>query len=117
MRPLLLLLPATILLLPGDGPGIHHPVLADTGRDTAGVWLDGRLALRPSLRCPMPVARGNQAAEMPNLTPPPIPPDTMPPDATPKQRLWVIPVPPPTGDQMPVARSGCWNPLDQVRRR
>jgi len=113
MRSLTVLLPLAILLAPADGsPLPGTAVQADTVPDT--VRVDGRPAQTRTEdlpACPMPVSRGDHAVAMPNYAPPP--PPAPPSDASPYQRLIPIPVPPTQQmrDQMPVIRSGCWNPL------
>jgi hypothetical protein len=124
MRGLTLLLPAALVLAPADGAQRSSGgIQADTARDSAVVLIDGRpqRAGDPRPACPMPVARGNQAGPMPNLAPPasPAPPDTA---AVRDSSYWrVIPIPAPfverLTDRMPVAPSGCWNPLFPARAR
>ncbi len=115
MRSLTFLLPMAILLAPADGsPLPGTAVQADTVPDTSMVWVDGRMTQRGKENlpaCPMPVSRRDRAVAMPNYAPPP--PPAPPTDASPYQRMIPIPVPPTQQlrDQMPVIRSGCWNPL------
>jgi hypothetical protein len=117
MRSLALMLPLALLFAPADGS--HSPSTrlgADTLPDTFLVGAGGRAAQRDQENrpaCPMPVSRGDHGVPMPNYTPPPAAPSAPPPADSFHRRRVPVPVPmvERMNDGMPVARSGCWNPL------
>lgn len=78
------------------------PPRRSASRDSAGESRG-----RPLTECPMPVERPDPALSI-----------TIPTkrDRTPKNSMVVPGLTSPGGSQMPVVRSGCWNPLDSLPR-